>query len=223
MSAKKHIIVYSHGFGVRKDDLGLLTDIADALPEVESILFDYFEVDEDKKLMYICPLSSQVEKLNKIVSEIKKSNPGAVIDLIGHSQGTIVAAMARPGGVRKAILLSPVFDMELERTLTRYRSKPDAEINLEGMSIIPSSSGLTRIIPKEYWQERLAVKPFIEYNAFAKKTEIIAVEAKQDQLLPKVNLEELDSKIKVMAIDGNHNFDGVDRSFLIKTIKDLLK
>lgn len=222
MTTKKHIIIYSHGFGVRKDDNGLLTDIAANLPEVESILFDYFEVDEDKKLLYICPLSSQVNKLNKIINEIKTSNPGAVIDLIGHSQGTVVAAMARPEGIRKAILLAPVFDMGLERTLARYRSKPDAEINLEGISKIPSLNGLARIIPKEYWQERLAVKPFIEYNAFAKKTEIIVIEAKQDQLLPKVNLEELSPKIKVIAIDGDHNFDDSARSFLIKTIKDLL-
>lgn len=223
MPVKKHIIIYSHGFGVRKDDLGLLTDIAANLPEAESILFDYFEIDEDKKLLYVCPFSSQVEKLNKIVDEVKKSNPMAIIDLIGHSQGTIVAAIARPDRIRRAILLAPSFDMSLERTLARYRSKPNVEINLEGMSIIPSSSGLTRIIPKEYWQERLAVKPFIEYSAFAQKTQIIAIEAKQDQLSPKVNLEELDSSIKVVAIDGNHNFDGADRSFLIKTIKDLLK
>ncbi|MHB8904043.1 MAG: alpha/beta hydrolase, partial [Patescibacteria group bacterium] len=164
MPTKKHIIIYSHGFGVRKDDNGLLTDIAAALPEVESILFDYFEVDENKKLMYICPLSSQVNKLNKIINEIKTSNPGAVIDLIGHSQGTVVASMTRPEGIRKAILLAPVFDMGLERTLVRYRSKPGAEINLEGISKIPSLNGLARIIPKEYWRERLAVKPFIEYN-----------------------------------------------------------
>ena len=222
MPGKKNIIIYSHGFGVRKDDNGLLTDIADAFPEIESILFDYFEINESDKTMLICPLSSQVKKLNQIVNDTRAANPEAVIDLICHSQGTIVAAMARPDGIRKAILLAPVFDMGLERTLARYNSKPGAEINLEGISRLPSLNRLTRIIPKEYWQERLAVQPFSEYNAFAKKTEIIAVKAKQDQLLPEVSLEELDPEIKVISIDGDHGFNGPARIPLITVLKDLL-
>jgi hypothetical protein len=67
MKNKQHIIIYSHGFGTRKDDRGLLTDIAKALPLAESILFDYFEVDEIKKEMHICTIGEQVEKLKKII------------------------------------------------------------------------------------------------------------------------------------------------------------
>ena len=224
MPIKKHIIIYSHGFGVRKDDNGLLTNIAAAFPEIESILFDYFEINESEKTMLICPLSLQVKKLNKIVKETRAANPEVVIDLLCHSQGTIVAAMARPDGIRKAILLAPVFDMGLERTLARYRSKPDVEINLEGITKFPSlKNGLTRIIPKEYWQERLAVKPFIEYNAFAEKMEIIAIEANQDQLLPKVNLKALNPRIKLISIDGDHGFNDPNRDNLIKVIEELLK
>jgi len=223
MSNIKHLIIYSHGFGVRKDDNGLLTAIADAFPKIESILFDYFEINESDKTMLICPLSLEVKKLNQIVYETRIANPDAIIDLICHSQGTIVAAMARPNGIRKAILLAPVFEMELERTLARYRSKPGAEINLDGITKFPSSTGFTRIIPKEYWEERAVVQPFIEYNAFAKITEIIVIEANQDQLLPKVDLSELDYRIKIISIDGDHGFNGVAREPLIKVLKDLLE
>jgi pimeloyl-ACP methyl ester carboxylesterase len=221
MPDSKHIIIYSHGFGVRKDDLGLLSGIAEALPEAESILFDYFEINEEARTMSICPLSAQVKHLNQVISEVKAANPGAVIDLIGHSQGTIVAAMAKPDGIRKTILLSPPFDMSLERTLARYRSKPGAEINIEGTSIIPSSTGLTRIIPKEYWQERILVKPFEEYNALAEKTEITAVIANQDELIPRADLTELSPKIKVLTIDGDHNFNDLAREPLIKIIREI--
>ncbi|KKQ13539.1 MAG: hypothetical protein US30_C0013G0074 [Candidatus Moranbacteria bacterium GW2011_GWF2_36_839] len=31
MSQKNHTVIYSHGFGVKKDDRGLLTDIANSL------------------------------------------------------------------------------------------------------------------------------------------------------------------------------------------------
>ncbi|MCU0680587.1 MAG: hypothetical protein MUF50_04790 [Planctomycetes bacterium] len=160
MSTKKHIIIYSHGFGVRKDDNGLLSDVAEHLPELESVLFDYYELDEVNNNLLICPSSQQVYKLNKIINDIKTGNPEAIIDLIAHSQGAVVAAMAKPSGIRKVILLAPVFDMGLERTLSRYRTKPDAEVNIDGISRIPSSIGMTRIIPKEYWQERLNIKSF---------------------------------------------------------------
>jgi len=144
MESKKHIVIYSHGFGVRKDDLGLFTDISESIPEVESILFDYFEVDEGQKTLTVCPFSVQAEKLNKMVKEARLSNPEAIIDLICHSQGTLVAAMARPEGIRKALLISAVFDIGLQHSLDRYKTKPGVEINLNGVSkIISATSGLT--------------------------------------------------------------------------------
>jgi hypothetical protein len=47
----KHIVIYSHGFGVRKDDRGLFTDIAATLPSAEHIMFDYNQVDEATVLL----------------------------------------------------------------------------------------------------------------------------------------------------------------------------
>jgi len=222
MSTKKHIVIYSHGFGVRKDDNGLLSDIAEHLPEVESILFDYYDLNEANNELLICPTSHQVNKLNQIINGIRTISPEAVIDLIAHSQGTIVAAMAKPSGIRKFIMLAPVFDMGLERTLFRYRAKPDAQVDINGTSIISYSRGITRIIPKEYWQERINIKPFVEYNVFSEKTEIIVIEAKQDELVPKVDLKELDKRIKVMQLEGDHGFHVPNRELLINTIRELI-
>jgi len=219
---KKHIVIYSHGFGVRKDDNGLLSDIVEHLPEIESVLFDYYDLNEANNELLICSTSHQVNKLNQIINDIRIANPEAIIDLIAHSQGAIVAAMAKPSGIRKAIMLAPVFDMGLERTLSRYRTKPDAEVDINGTSRIPSSNGMTRIIPKEYWQERINIKPFIEYNAFSEKTEMIVIEAKQDELVPKIDLKELDKRIKVTSLDGDHGFHIPNRDRLIEVIRDLL-
>lgn len=219
--AIKHIIVFSHGFGVRKDDRGLLSDIAQALPEVESILFDYFAVNETDKTITICPFSAQSEMLNQVVDKARATSPAAVIDLICHSQGTIVAALAKPNGIRKAVLLAPVFDMELERSLARYRSK-GADINLNGISKLSPVDGLTRLVPPKYWQERKALKSFEEYKALARKTSVVAIEAKQDEILPKVDLSELDPSIRLISLDGNHGFSGLARGPLIKVIRDIL-
>jgi len=223
MNTKKHIIIYSHGFGVMKDDNGLLSDIADHLPEVESVLFDYYNFDEINNELHICPTSHQVAHLNQIINDIRENNPDAIIDIIAHSQGTIVTAMAKPEGIRRAILLAPVFDMRLEGTLSRYKAKVGAEVNIDGISRIPSSLGMTRIIPKEYWQERIKIESFKEYNELANKTEVIVIEARQDELLPKVDLKELDDRIKIMSLDGDHGFHIPNREGLIKTIRELLE
>jgi hypothetical protein len=222
MKYKKHIIIYSHGFGTRKDDRGLLTDIAASLPEVESILFDYFNVDEVKKEMYICPISDQVEKLNKVINKTKIDNPDAIIDLIAHSQGTVVAAMALPKGIRRSIFLAPVFDMGLERTLSRYRSNSEAKMDIDGISILPPLDGVVRVVPSEYWRERVKVDSIIEYNKFSQITDLIMVEAEQDQLLPKINLDSLGSAIKLISLDGDHNFNHPNRETLIECVRKLI-
>jgi pimeloyl-ACP methyl ester carboxylesterase len=219
---KNHIIIFSHGTGVRKDDRGLLTDIADALPEAESILFDYYEVDEAQKTLTTCPFSVQVKKLNQIVEEVKINNPVAIIDFIAHSQGTIITALARPDGIRKAVLLAPVFDVGLERTLLRYKDKPGAKINLNGLSKLPPLDGLIRIVPAKYWQEREKTEPIGEYNAFSKKTELIVIEANQDELLAKVDLTDLNHNIKFISLDGDHGFNNEAREPLISAIRKLL-
>ena len=222
MMNKKHIIIYSHGFAVKKDDGGLFTDIAENIPEVESILFDYYQVDEDQNKIFVCPFSDQIKKLNEVIDNVRTSNSEVVIDLICHSQGTIVAAMARPNGIRKAILISPVFDIDIERSLNRYRSKPGVKIDLSGISEIPSSTGLTKVIPKEYWSERSLVRPLVEYNYFADKTEIVAIEGNQDELLPRSDLSKLDKRIKVISVDGDHNFNPPNRENLISLIRNIL-
>jgi pimeloyl-ACP methyl ester carboxylesterase len=218
----KHIVIFSHGFGVRRDDGGLLSEIAESLPEFESILFDYYQVDEANKTLTTCAFSDQVKRLNRVIEDARSANPGAIIDLIGHSQGTVVAALAKPAGVRKVIFLAPVFDLSLERTLSRYNNRPGAKINLNGESQLPILHGLTRFVPAKYWQERLMVKPIAEYNSFAEMTEIIAITANQDQLLPPVDLKELNPKIKLVALDGNHNFGDSAREPLIKAIREYL-
>lgn len=218
MKSSKHIVIFSHGFGVRKDDRGLLTDIAESLPEVEAVLFDYFEVDEDKKTLTIRPLSVQAKMLNEVINDARASNPEATIDLICHSQGTMVAALANPDGIRKTILLAPTFDMGIERSIKRYGSC----VNLNGTSELPPVDGFVRIVPAEYWSERKNLKPFKEYNALAEKTELVVIEANQDQLLAKVDLKDLKPGVKIVSLDGDHNFTGVDREPLKTKLRSLL-
>lgn len=218
----KHLIVYSHGFGTRRDDNGLFPDIAAAFPGAESSLFDYYEIDEEKQTVRICPFSVQVAKLRQVVAELREKNPEAIVDLIGHSQGTVIPALAGLEGIRKMVFLAPVFDLDISRSISRYQEKPGAIIDLEGLSFVPSSSGLSKVIPKEYWQEREGVDLLAAYSSLAEKTEITAIIANQDELLPPSDLSGLSSKVTVLALEGDHNFSSPQRLGMIEAIKEIL-
>ena len=51
MKNNKHIVIFSHGFGLKKDNHGLFTELAKMLSRhnIESVMFDYNEIDEVKK------------------------------------------------------------------------------------------------------------------------------------------------------------------------------
>lgn len=223
MNEQKHIVIFSHGFGVRKDDLGLLSNIADSLKDCTSILFDYFDIDEEKETLTVRPFSEQVKKLTDVYNETRLKYPNAIIDIIGHSQGTIIPSLAKLKGIRKTILLAPVFDLSIERTLKRYANKPDTIIDLEGMSKLYKLDGYDRFIPKEYWVERKIVKPFDIYNEYSLNSELIIINANQDAILGIPDLSELNENIQVISLDGGHNFNDKDRDGLLKTIKGIIE
>ncbi len=224
MQNKKHIVIFSHGFGVLRDDCGTFTDIAQAMPEVLSFLFDYNDIDWDKKIMTVVPFSKAVKMLKEKITKTREENPETIIDLVCHSQGTIIAALAKPEGVRKAIFLAPPFDLDITRSVNRYKSKPGTHIDINGVSELDPKYGLRRLVPAEYWQERMKVENIItEYNAFSEITEIIAIRAKQDNVLAETNLDRLSKKIQMLDLDGDHNFSGEARSALVEKVKEILK
>ncbi len=224
-SSKKHIVIFSHGFGVRYDDLGLLSGpdgVAEALQAegIETVLFDYFIIDEEKKTLTVRTLSETASKFHEVLEKTKQQYPDAIIDVVAHSQGTVSVAMAQPTGIRKVIFLAPVFDLSLERTLKRYSTKPDTHIDLDGVSTLYAMGGYVRYVPKEYWAERALVQPIPLYNKLAEATELVAIEANQDGILEKVDLSDLNPKIIVLGLDGDHSFNGDARGPLIEKIKE---
>src|SRR3989338_6568307 len=220
---KEHIVIFSHGFGVRKDDRGLFSDITGALAQVKSILFDYNEVDEQTGNLTVRSFSEQAKRLHEVIDEQRRMNPEAVINLICHSQVCYVVALANPSHIRKTIFLAPPIELGIERTLERYRKHPKAVIDLNGIDRLPRTDGSTTFVPAEYWRERMTESPPLEsYNHLAEKTELIIVRALHDTVLGETSFEGLNPKARLMEIEGDHDFSSPNRRELIEVIKELL-
>ena len=222
MERKQHIIVFSHGFGTRKDDRGLFTDIVAEFPEAKTILFGYNEFDDTNKTLTVRPFSSQTKILNEVLGKVRSENPNSVIDIIGHSQGCLVAALAHPIGIRKIIFTAPSFDTDIERMINMFNDREGTEINLSGVSKLARKDGTTTIVPPEFWIERKNTNPIPLYNELSLHTELLIINAKQDDVLPKAKLEGLNKRIKVIELDADHQFHGEARYALIDNIKDFL-
>lgn len=215
----KHVIVYSHGFGVRKDDRGLFTDIANAIPEAEHVMFDYNLIDEQTNTLTVSPLQGQVHKLKEQLGKIES---GAVVDLVAHSQGCVVTALAKPQNVRQILCLAPPDNVDVERLLSFFGSRDGSEIDLDGQSRIPRRDGSKTIIPAAYWQSLKGLDVIRLYNHLPDLAQVKFLIANEDEVLGMTNFDKTDERIDLVQLSGNHDFTGNDRQHLVDLVRNEL-
>lgn len=218
----KHIVIFSHGFGTRKDDRGLFPDIIKNLDNIDPVMFDYNEIDEVKNTITIKPLGQQVDILKKTIEEVKLLNPDSIIDLICHSRGAVIAALLGPLGIRKIIFIAAPQEVNASHSLETAKNRPGSEINLEGISRLARQDGSTTIVPAQYWKE-ISNIPIDIYEKLSDITELNIIIPNQDEIVINADFSKLDKKAKIIKIDGDHGFSGASRKTLINTIKNILK
>ncbi len=217
-----HIIIYSHGFGVRKDDRGLFTDIAAALPDSRHVMFDYNQVDEATNNLTVVPLGGQAKKLRHVIEKAKADNPGAIIDLICHSQGCVVACLAKPANVHKIIFTGPPAELSIDDMVRIFTARPGSEINLHGISRLQRADFSVTTVPPEYWNSIKNIDPIALYNELAKTTPLVVINATEDEIISSRDFGGLSSNIKIIEIKTGHNFEGQAREQLIESIQQEL-
>lgn len=227
MKSKKHIVIFSHGFGTKKDDRGLLSGphgIAEALAEqnIETILFDYNNIDEEKNIITVKPLSVQVRILESIIKKSREENKDAIIDIIAHSQGCLTPALLLPEGIRKMIFIAPSLNVDNQRMINLFKDHPDTMIDMNGISKLGRKDGTTTIVPSLYWTDREKADPIRFYNKLSNITDITIIRAKGDDILRNLNTNGLMENIKIIDLDGDHSFNGKYRKDLIETIKKII-
>lgn len=214
----KKVVIFSHGFGVQKDDRGLFTDIAkNFLPNVLVVMFDYNEVSEDKKTLSVRPFSHQVKLLNENIENVKKAHPNLPITVIAHSQGCVVAAIAGPN-IEKAIMLAPSPSLNIDRLVQNFSDRPGTIIDLDGISKLTRRDGSVTLVGSDYIRELRQTEPIPLYKKLASHAKVVMVRATDDEVLGLVSYDGLDNA-KVIDVAANHDFTGNARSELAGIIK----
>lgn len=205
---------------MRQDARGMFTDIAAALP-YETVLFDYNQYNEQANTLTVAPLSEQAEKLSKIINEVRAKNPDALIDLVCHSQGCVVAGLAKPAGLRRIVLLAPPATLSPKQMIKTF-DRPGAHLDQNGVSTFPRRDGSTTILPKPYWTDLQNLNPIRLFNGLTSVADVIAVHANQDEIIGDLDFSQLSPAIKTFNLNSDHDFNDSARAALIELVVEEL-
>lgn len=214
-------IIYSHGFGVERDARGMFTDIAAAFPETNHVLFDYNIPNRTENTLTVRPLSEQKDILLAEIARVRLQFPDATIDIVAHSIGSVVAALAQPEGIRRAVFLAPPLELA-SSSLQRFAGRPGSVVDPDGLSRLARRDGSFTLVPAAFWKEREAIDPVALFNALSGMTELIVVLANQDDVVSAERKSLLSPQIQIIAIDGDHDFRSGSRTHLIETLVHVL-
>ncbi len=220
---KNHYIVYSHGFGVRKDDRGLFTDITKAFPDARHRMFDYNEFDENSNTLIARPLDQQAVILSQQIEAVRQEYSEAIIDIIAHSQGCVVASLAKPSNIRRVIFLAPPAQFLGLEKKEIYSFRPNTVTDEDGTIRMPRRDGSTTIIKEDFWKSRDGIKPIELYNVLGKQTELTIITATKDEVLANTDFTGLVKSIRIIEQEANHDFTGEYREPLLKQITKVLQ
>ncbi len=226
MQNKKHIIIYIHGFGMKKDDRGLLTGIASIFPDSVNVLTDMNTINEEKHTLTVEPITKQALVMDEVLEHISREYPHTQIDIVAHSQGCVIASLMRDiHKASKIIFLAPSFDFDRERTANTFRGREGTVIDFDGTSTFIRRDGSTTYVPKEYWTDRDQYNPLELFKTLSEKNKIHILLAEGDDLVRNNAVHEFDNNRNVQyeTLPGNHNFDNEARAGLLERMKELLK
>lgn len=210
-------LLFSHGFGVKKDSRGMFTDIVSSFPNYRAVMFDYNQLNSTTNEVTVEPYSQQAKILASQIDKIYAVDPTASITLIGHSQGCIIPCLVTGIRLNKAILLAP--PKHVGSNMSRNQNVKQTS---DGSIRIPRKDGTTTIVTKAFIEELDDTNPLALYRYLAAHLPVKIIIAGQDEILKDFDLSELSDGAEVISIDGDHNFTAQYRKGLIKALSEYI-
>ncbi len=219
-------LVFVHGFGASKDETSnYFRDLAGSLSEdLRIVRFDFSGCGQSRGRFEDGNYSKWAEDLRVVLAYFRSNFSGDVF-ILSHSMGCFVTLALQPKGIKKTIFTGlPNHDVGYitHRLAVRIRSRAGGVFDPEGISVYPRSTGEVQKIGPSFWKVLKEFDPLREVEKFSKRTDLLIVRPKQDEVVGTENLAEY-SKIpgvRIVWTDGNHSFaDPEDRQRLIKIVK----
>ena len=209
--AIKATVVMVHGFGTSKHETaGYFDDISSALVEdnFRVVRFDLSGYGNSQGREEDACYSKHVLDLQTILTWVK-SNYKTPLFIFAQSMGCWVTALANPDGITKTIMTgtpNTYTDIVITRVKERFGSRPGAVLDMDGISLLPRSTGKIQKIGSQFWLDIKNLKPAEIVAEFSKKTQLLVVHWESDEIIGKDYLDEYDqiSTLKSIWLPGDH-------------------
>lgn len=220
------MVVFSHGFGVRRDARGIFTDITAALPAGWGyVLYDYDVFDEATNSVTIAGAAERVKRLQTVLEWAQQQAGVQKVHVVGHSIGSLTIADLAPENVQSIVLIAPPLSLGLH-FVERFTKRPDAKHDGHTWKI-PRTDGTTTIANEEPLAEIMNIEAEAVLAKLAFFRPYVMVLAGADEVLQDDDYTELIvmPTVNMIGIDGaNHDFTGNARTELVKiVVAQLLK
>lgn len=214
-------ILFVHGFGVMKDSRGMFTELAEDILAhgITPILVDLNE-QHDGEDIYVNSLSEQARILREAYE--KECDDGAVIDMICHSQGCLVASLADIPRVRTTLFLAPPTENDPERTISYFSKNPESVVDMNSTSRFARRDGTTTFVPAVYWEDRARMDYREIYLKYISSHETIVIMARNDEVVSNDHIDDIFGSVKVLPLSADHNFTGPAREELRTLVSKVL-
>jgi pimeloyl-ACP methyl ester carboxylesterase len=219
------VVIFSHGFGVKRDSRGMFADLAKLLKDdCLVVLFDYVDVNEDGSTTAYS-FSEQAEKLKEVIKYVREQFNPKEINIVAHSQGCIIAGLASPSDIDKVVLVAGPISAPGQRMKEYFSQREGTMINEKWLSKIKRSDGTITLVPSRYWQEANKVNPAELYLKLSKKAKVYFIRARQDQMIVREDylLLRKSGGIEYIELQGNHDFEGKDRKPWLERMVSILQ
>lgn len=206
------VVITSHGFGVGHDSAGFFAELATIITDARFILFNYNETLPNGDVI-VPSLYDQAKLLEMAVDQTDSE----YITIVAHSQGCIVASLAKLSNkVKHVILLAPPIQVSSKDIETKLKKQLGEHTSLEkGISLSRTSSG-TMYFTKGYIESINEVQPLTLYETLARYIPTVVVRATQDELLGYIDFQQ--AALEIINLEADHNFTTSEVRRNLKTI-----
>jgi pimeloyl-ACP methyl ester carboxylesterase len=221
----KRLVIFAHGFGVKRNSWGMFNEIGDMLKERSMVVrFDFNQINTQENATHVVPCSLQSRMLDQVIDKFTLLFSPENTSLIAHSMGCVVAGLLQPKNIQKTVLLAPPTTSPYKRLVEYFSKRPGSRIDENKESVIERSDGSWTYIPSEFWSEIKTIEPQELYNNHFAKTNLYAVKPLQDQVIINEDYSDLKRLLneKYIEIEGSHDFHPPHRQKLLDTIGELL-
>lgn len=216
-----HMVVFSHGFGVRRDSRGMFTDISQHLPaDFGYVLFDYDNIDGE--MLRATYAAEQIVRLQRVVAWARQQPGVENVGIVAHSRGCLITSLARIQSLSFVVMLAPPLAQGHAR---HYFTNKPGTIKRGDDWHVPRSDGTTTIIPEGVFVEFDQVQREAVLLDYAVVQPMFVVVAGADGVLGEQDYGHLEANpnITLQTIAGaSHDFADAARQPLIHLVSKYL-